>query len=675
MNRAIKWILIICAGFLTVIVAALLIIPAFIDINDYKPRIQDKLTDITGRKVILGGDLDLYLFPWAGVSVSDLDLGNPSGFDEENFVSIKSFDVQVKLLPLLSKDIQIKRFVVKEPYIVLVKNSAGKVNWEISAEPTEPSQKESKKEKTSGFTPSDLTVSEFAITDGSIIYIDEKAGKRTEVEDIDFVIQKLSLDKPVSIEFEAQTSGIPIFLDGNIGPLGKEIGEKDIPLDLNLIVSKQLEAKISGQLVNPQKKPGINLNLQLKPFSLRELSNALDMGDMIETSDSTALTKVSMKASITGNSEEVAISDALLELDDSNVEISATAKEFTKPVVSFDIYLDHIDLDRYLPPAKPRPTVSVSEVTAKPSAAKKSINYSPVRKLVVNGKLRSDKIKIQNAVIENIAVKITGKNGQFKIDPLSMNLYQGELNVIGNVDIKQEIPRIYMKIGGENIRLGPFLSDFAQKDFIEGSSQIDASLTTNGDNIEAILKKLNGNCSFLLKDGAIKGINIYDMIQNIKTAYLKFKGSETEWKGDSGDRTDFSKLHAPFEIKNGLAVTNNTVLTAPALRLKASGSADLVNQALDFKIEPKFVATIQGQGDKEERSGVKVPILVQGSFSSPVFRPDMKSIIKGGINLLPEIQKKFQKKGDTETNEGSEKNKKAEEPLDQIKNLLKGFPK
>lgn len=676
MNRAIKGILIIFAVLLTVIVAVLLIIPAFFDINDYKPRIQEELTEITGRKVILGGDLDLSLFPWAGVSVSNLTLENPPGFDEEKFVSIKSFEARVKLLPLLSKDIRIKRFVVKEPHIILVKNSQGKVNWEISGKSSEPDQQKSTKNKENGgFIPADLTVNEFAITDGSVIYIDEEAGNRTKVEDIDFIIQKIFLDKPVSFEFDAMALGIPISLDGSIGPLGKEIGEKDIPLDLNLIISRQIEANISGKLESPVKKPGVNLKLHLKPFSIRKLFDALDIGGMIETSDPSALTNVSMKASITGNSEKLTVTKALLELDDSKVEFSATAKEFTKPVASFDIYLDHVDFDRYLPAAKQSPFGTVSEGGSKSSAAQKPFDYSKLRQLTVKGDIRADKIKIKNAVLENMLVKLTGKNGQFKIDSLSMNLYQGELKVIGSLDLKQEKPRSQMEINGNNIEVGPLMSDFAQNDFIEGSAQIDASLTTKGDNIDSVLKHLNGNCVFLFEDGAIKGLNLYDMVQTIKAVYLKFKGSKSLPDGDFGGRTDFSRIHAPFEIKNGLAATTNTMLTAPALRLKATGNADLVNQTLDFKIEPKFVATVQGQGDKEDRSGVKVPVLVQGSFSSPVFRPDMKSIVKEGLNLLPEIQKKFQEEGKTENNKTDEEDKTDEKPLDQIKNLLKSFPK
>ena len=75
MNKAIKWGLIICVGLVVLVIATLLIAPAFIDIRDYKPEIEKLITDKTGRPFTIGEDLNLSLFPWAGVSFSDAQLG------------------------------------------------------------------------------------------------------------------------------------------------------------------------------------------------------------------------------------------------------------------------------------------------------------------------------------------------------------------------------------------------------------------------------------------------------------------------------------------------------------------------------------------------------------------------------------------------------------------------
>jgi len=128
MKKTLKWVSIIVGGLIILIILVLLITPMFLDIQKYKPEIEKFATEATGRPVTIGGDLNLSLFPWAGVDFADLRIGNPEGFQEKDFVVVKSFDAKVKLLPLISKEIQVKRFVVEGPRIVLEKRKDGRGN-------------------------------------------------------------------------------------------------------------------------------------------------------------------------------------------------------------------------------------------------------------------------------------------------------------------------------------------------------------------------------------------------------------------------------------------------------------------------------------------------------------------------------------------------------------------
>ena len=187
MNKAIKWGFIVCAGLVVIVIAVLLIAPAFIDIRDYKPELEKKVAEATGRPFSVGDDLSLSLFPWAGISFSDLRLGNTPAFSEKELVTVKSFEVRVKLLPLISKDIQVKRFILNEPKITLVKNKTGQVNWAQPEDtqkkaPAEKTEKESKAPAAEAGLPiKDLTVGEFSIKNGSIIWIDHTTDTRKEI--------------------------------------------------------------------------------------------------------------------------------------------------------------------------------------------------------------------------------------------------------------------------------------------------------------------------------------------------------------------------------------------------------------------------------------------------------------------------------------------------------------
>ena len=164
-------------------------------------------------------------------------------------------------------------------------------------------------------------------------------------------------------------------------------------------------------------------------------------------------------------------------------------------------------------------------------------------------------------------------------------------------------------------------------------------------------------------DGAIVGIDLAGMVRNAKAAFGMAK------KGEKRPRTDFTELSVPFTITKGVVKTPNTTLMSPLLRVRAAGKAKLVKEKLDFRVEPKFVGTIKGQGDKMDRAGVMVPVLITGRFDSPKFRPDLEGMIKTGLKegipKTDELQKllpgKSGKKGGSKTLE------------DTAKGLLKGL--
>ena len=127
-------------------------------------------------------------------------------------------------------------------------------------------------------------------------------------------------------------------------------------------------------------------------------------------------------------------------------------------------------------------------------------------------------------------------------------------------------------------------------------------------------------------DGAIVGIDLASMVRNVKTAFgLAQQPSEKP-------RTDFAELQLPYTITNGLFKTDASRLASPLLRVLVAGTADLAKETLDFRVEPKFVATIQGQGDTTQRKGILVPVMVSGSFESPTFTPDLKAILEQRID-------------------------------------------
>jgi AsmA protein len=673
MRRTAKWLLIIGVSLIAVVIAVLILLPMFVNVKQYKPRVEAQVTKATGRAFSLGDDFRLSLFPYASLSFSDLHLGNLPGFQEKDFIVVKSFDMRVKLVPLLFKDVRVKRFILKGARIVLETGKDGRHSWEfnekttpeISAKKITEAKQSQKGESGKGPFLRAFTLGEFAITDGSVLWLDQKKKERKEISDVTLLLQDVSLNRPVNVAFSGKIDKHPFALKGNVGPIGKMPGKGKIPLDLSVRALEQLNIELKGNVVDPATQPKFDLAVNVSPFSPRKLLVAMGKALPVSISDPGVMNHISFKAGIKGEPQNISVSDGVLDFDESRVNFMIKAGNFAEPHVVFNMDIDQIDLDRYLPMTDKKETGTKGPKTtrSKPKAkGSKRTDYSLLRRLSLNGTMRLGKLKIKNIKIEHVHLTLTGEKGIFNLHPLAMSLYQGDVSGKGLFSVQSDVPNTNINLALNNVQAGPFINDLFKKDFLEGMLMAQVNLSMNGEDAAAIKKTLTGNGNLLFKDGAIKGVDLDGMVHNVEAAF-----GMAEKSGNS-PRTDFSKLSVPFSVNKGLVSTTNTTLISPLIRMTASGKADLVNELLDFRLEPKLVETLKGQGDTKNRSGLMVPVIVVGSFSSPKFRPDLEGILKQEIGKrLPELQNKLLGP-DT-------KKEKATSVEEQIKGILKGLGK
>jgi len=644
MKSFFKWGAIIVGCLAVVIIAALLIIPMFVDVQKYKPVLENKVVEATGRPFSVGDDLKLSLFPWAGVSFSNLKLGNTSGFAEKEFVNVKSFEVRVKLLPLISKEIEIKRFVIDEPRIVLVKNKNGRGNWEQPKQQKEAAAKKpapgDSPTGVGGLPISALTVGNFSIKNGSATWVDHTTDTRKEVKNINLVLKDVSLERPVQLKFSAELDNKPLSLEGTVGPVGSGMEKGVVPLDLSLNALKQLAMKLKGNLENPATTPGVDLDITVEKFSPRELVAALGQTFPVETTDPKALSSLDFIAHIKADANRAIVSKGVMNLDQSQLNFSATATQFSRPDLKFDLNLDKINLDRYMPPKSDQPA---AEKPASPAKDKKGkTDYGPLRRLILDGLIKIGQLTISKANVQDVYLKIKAKNGIFNLDPMKLNMYKGTADGKALLNVTQDIPQSSLNLKINNVQAEPLLKDMLEKDILQGSTNADINLSMSGDESERIKQTLNGDGFLKFNDGAIIGLDLAAMVRNVGSAFGLAK------KGGERPKTDFTELDIPYSIKNGAVNTPQSNLKSPFIRIIAAGTADLVKETLDFRVEPKAVASIKGQGDTSQLGGILVPVVVSGTFASPKFRPDLSAAAKQEIEKKvfesKEAQKLLEKK-------------------------------
>jgi AsmA protein len=669
MKRLIKWVLILTAGFIGIALLALLVVPFFVDIQKYRPQIEKQISAAIGREVRMGEDISLSLFPWAGIGITDINVGNLPGFREKEFVSAGDFEIRFKLFPLLFQEVEVSRFVLKDPKIVLEKNRQGRGNWQKPAGAPH-REKPSEPEMSADMLLRSLHVEEFAVENGTIVYIDHAGDHREEIRAINLTLTDITLDKPVAMEASASYSGLPVSLKGSFGPLEDPEGGRDIPLDIQIKALTQVDVGVKGKVINTDQAPGVDFTIAVAPFSPRKLAGAFGQGDRIKTRDPDVLNRFSLGFKINGDSRALVVSDGICELDDIKTLFTVKTSHFDKPNIEFDVAVNALDLDRYLAPPATSPR---NAGDASPASTGKAPDFAPMRRMMVDGKLKIDQVKVYDATAENLSVIVFGRGGQIEIAPVSMTLYEGRLDGRVLLDFRRDILQSVMAISGVGIQVNPLMKNLFKKDFLEGTVKNSMEVGFSGNTPDEIRHTLNGKGHFLFLDGAIKGIDLTEMAQNIKSAF----GMQPQGGGRE-PRTDFSELSLPFVIETGVVKTDQCTLKSPVLRITASGKADLVRETLDVLVSPKLVSTIKGQGDEQERTGVTVPIRVAGTFQKPTFRPELRGIIQEALDSQGKTILGFPidalgKKPAPAPQDQKPQPETTPSPKEQLKNLFKGL--
>lgn len=622
MKKLLIWLLALAGGFIVLLVAAILIIPQFIDAESYLPKIESKVAEVTGRSFSIGKDVEVSVFPWVGASFSNLQLGNPEKFGGGEFVKVESFEARVKLLPLLSKKIEIDKFILNGPEIQLTKLADGSVNWAMGTKQAGVDQQQTKTQspdtQASGMNISSLQVGEFAITNGRLVYTDKGIEYTRKIDNLNLRMEDVSLDKPIKIDFQAEVDGKPMSLAGEVGPIGQEPGKGTVAFDLDAKAFNELEMNLNGEAIEPATEQRFRINLSVAAFSPRTLLKKLDMEMPVKTADPAVLNTFKADITAEGSPTNVTLSKSRVTLDGSNLDIEATVKEMKKPDISFKLALDSIDLDRYLPPST-KNDKSAEKSPKKTSKEPAEIDYGPLRRLVLDGQVTVGELVASGARANNVLLKITGRDGVFDLNPLSLDLYQGSMSLLGNFNVQKKSPVSRIEFKTENVQAGPMLQDSIDKDIIRGTMNADAKLQFAGDNAPAIKKSLNGSGNLTFLDGAIVGIDIAE------TARALSQGLDYQ-KSAEKPTTDFAELKVPFTFTSGVFQTDDSLLLSPLLRVKALGTANLVTEGLDMKVQPKVVGTLKGQGDTAERTGVTVPLVVKGTFTQPKISADMRAL-------------------------------------------------
>jgi uncharacterized protein involved in outer membrane biogenesis len=216
-----KWV--IAGGALLALCAVVLV--AILNINSVIDRnrayLLARAEEALGRK-ISAGDIHLALWGGVGLRVKDFAMSDDPTFSTGDFVRAREAQVHVKLLPIFRGKFEVKNVVLHDPVISILRNPAGDFNFASIGD----REKKEKRERTErkeekGERSGDLRIALADISNGELIYRDEKERVRLNLKQIDLRVKDGGPEKPASVRLEAAAFGDKrnLRLETKIGPL------------------------------------------------------------------------------------------------------------------------------------------------------------------------------------------------------------------------------------------------------------------------------------------------------------------------------------------------------------------------------------------------------------------------------------------------------------------------
>lgn len=194
-----KRLLIILSALIAILLAAAVIIPFLIPTSVYKSQIESAATNALGREVTLKGDPKLSILPVISARIDGADIANPEGFSDPLMIEAGSLQATVKLLPLLSRRVEVGKITLDDATVRLEQLADGSVNWEFGTPGSDP-------ESGGGF---ETGIDRAALSNASVFYRSWVTGEQYALTEFDGSAQLKALDQPLSSSGKGRLNGQP----------------------------------------------------------------------------------------------------------------------------------------------------------------------------------------------------------------------------------------------------------------------------------------------------------------------------------------------------------------------------------------------------------------------------------------------------------------------------------
>lgn len=619
MSRLVRILLIL----IILLVGAAIIIPPMIPADTYRGQVEAAARQALNRDVVLEGDISLALLPQVQVRARDVRIANAEGFGDEAFAQMGEMRVAVELMPLLSRTIEIKEFVLVDPSIRLTQRGA-RNNWTFSSGEDAPAAAPAASGggfRYPGALPIETSFGDVRVQNATIIF--DNGSQVRRVDGLDLAVALPSLEQPVNLsgslnadgealQFNAEIASLRDFFEGRATPFSLDLGGPMINFGFEGEFLEAADIAFTG-------------STSLSVPSLRRLARFA--GTEIPPGDQ--LRDLTASGNLTVQPGRIDLTADRLRLDDIAATGAVSVElDRARPRVRGNLTVPELDVTPYLPAES---VAATGDAAGVPPWSEDRIDLAGLGVVDAQIRVNADQFRFREIEISDTALRFEIKNRRLEVVLRNFSLYggSGSAEIVANG--RRATPSFSLEGQLTGLDAQPFLTAAAGFERLQGTGQMNFDFLASGASQAEIMNSIDGSGRFSFADGALVGLNIAETIRNVNSFFSANNASgsseDSEQASTGNDEsTDFSELSGTFSLTNGRAENRDLIMLSPLLRVEGSGWLNLPEQTLDYRLRPRAVASIQGQGGNRDLRGIVVPVRIRGDFNNVSIGVDTEAV-------------------------------------------------
>lgn len=562
----------------------------------------------TGRSFDIAGDLDVDLGRVTTIRADALRFGNADWSPSRTMASADHAELDVRLWPLLSGEIRLEAIRLTRPRLRLEFGPDGRGNWIFGEREGE----------------SRVRYTGLWVDEGRLVFLDPR--RRT---DFDIALDSVSTGdtsaSPVDLKGKGRWAGNAFTIVGRVeSPLALRQTDRPYRIDLRATAGPT-RAHARGTLLDP---------FRLRDFDLRLRLAGQDMEDLFPligiATPPTPPYRLDGRFSHDGDTWRYDDFTGLV--GDSDLGGSAAVTVGRKrPLLEAHLVSKRLDFDDLAgfvgaPPQTGGEEAANAEQRAEAAALAADARVLPdtpydltkLRAMDADVRWKAHRINAPALPIEDMDAHLLLEAGLLRLEPLNFGVAEGDIRSTVRMDARSEVIRTKADIAVRGLDLGELFPTAQLTQSAVGRVGGNASLAGTGNSVAGILGTADGEVMLGMGRGQVSNLLMelagLDIAEALK--FLLTKDRTVAVRCAFGD----------FAVENGVMQARTLAFDTTDTIIVGKGKVSLRDETLDLELRPR----------PKDRSilALRSPLVVDGTFKDPSFRPDFKRLGLRGATAL-----------------------------------------